>query len=80
MKDFTLLAVFTFPHEYAILRLLFDQEGIRYVFQNETMIGVFPFYSNALGGIKLKVHKEDLQRSKEILESLDDTSTPLRIV
>lgn len=80
MKDFTLLAIFTLPHEYAILRLLLDQEGIRYVFQNETMIGVFPFYSNALGGIKLKVHKEDLERSKEILKSLDDTSTPLRLV
>ncbi len=80
MKDFRLLAIFTFPHEYAVLKLLLDQEGINYVFENETMIGVFPFYSNALGGIHFKVHKEDFERAKEILESLDGTSTPLKIV
>ena len=80
MKDFILLATFTFPHECAVLKLLLDQEGIQYVFENETMIGVFPFYSNALGGINLKVHKEDFQKAKELLDSLDGSSTPLKIV
>lgn len=80
MKDFVLLATFTYPHEYAVLKLLFEQENIRHFFQNETMIGVFPFYSNAIGGIRLKVHREDTERAREIIDSLNDFNSPLKIV
>ncbi len=80
MKDFVLLATFTFPHEYAVLKLLLDQEDIHYFFENETMVGVFPFYSNALGGIHLKVHKQDRDRALEILNSHNGNSSPLKIV
>lgn len=80
MKNFVTLAVFTYPHEYAVLKLLFEQEHIRYFFQNETMIGVFPFYSNALGGILLKVHLADIDKAREILDSFNETSSPLKIV
>lgn len=80
MKNYHTLAIFTFPHEYAILKLLFDQENIRYIFENETMVGVFPFYSNALGGIHLKVYKTDIERAKEILDSFNGSSSPLKIV
>lgn len=80
MKDFVTLTVFTYPHEYAVLKLLLEQEDIRHFFQNETMIGVFPFYSNALGGIHLKVHLSDFTKAKEILESFDRKSSPLKIV
>ncbi|MFD2517352.1 DUF2007 domain-containing protein [Salinimicrobium flavum] len=80
MKDFTTIAIFTFPHEYAVLKLLLDQAEIQYFFQNETMVGVFPFYSNAIGGIHLKVHSRDIEQAKEILDSLNDTSSPLKIV
>ena len=79
MKDFVLLSTFVFPHEYAVLKLLLDQEEITYFFENETLIGVFPFYSNALGGIHLKVHKDDFHRAKKLLDSLDN-STTLKIV
>ena len=80
MKNFVNIAIFTFPHEYAVLKLLFDQEGIQYIFQNEKMVGVFPFYSNALGGIHLQVHTEDRERAEEILDSLNGSSSPLKIV
>jgi hypothetical protein len=80
MKDFITIAVFTYPHEYTVLKLLLQQESIRHFFQNETMVGVFPFYSNALGGILLKVHRDDIERAKEILDSFNGTSSPLKIV
>lgn len=80
MKNFSTLAVFTYPHEYAILKLLLEQEGIKHFFQNETMIGVFPFYSNALGGIHLKVHQMDLERAQEILDSFNNNPAPMKIV
>ncbi|TXE17029.1 DUF2007 domain-containing protein [Psychroflexus gondwanensis] len=68
MNEFIQLAVFTYPHEYTVLKLLLEKEDIRFFFQNETVIGVIPFYSNALGGIFLKVHPEDLKEAKKILE------------
>lgn len=80
MKDFVTIAVFTYPHEYAVLKLLFEQKNIQHFFQNEAMIGVFPFYSNALGGIHLKVHKLDVERAKEILNNLSGNSSHLEIV
>tara|TARA_R110002050_G_C8885117_1_gene509098 strand:- start:921 stop:1160 length:240 start_codon:yes stop_codon:yes gene_type:complete len=79
MKHFKTIAIFQYPAEYAVLQLLFDQEEIRYFFQNETMIGVFPFYSNALGGIRLQVHVDDIVQAKEIIKNLDHPSN-LKIV
>ncbi|SDW20021.1 DUF2007 domain-containing protein [Aequorivita viscosa] len=79
MNNFETIAIFQYPAEYAVLQLLFDQEGIRYVFLNETMISVFPFYSNAIGGIRLQVHIADIDAAKEIIKSLDHPSN-LKIV
>lgn len=79
MNNFKTIAIFQYPAEYAVLKLLFDQEEIRYVFMNETMISVFPFYSNAIGGIRLQVHIEDIERATEIIKNLDNHSN-LKIV
>ncbi|KAA1247367.1 DUF2007 domain-containing protein [Aquimarina sp. RZ0] len=79
MKDFITIATFTYPNEYAILRLLLEREGISYFFENETMVGVFPFYSNALGGIHLKIHKKDIKKVQQIIDELN-TNSHLRIV
>jgi len=74
MEGYKTIAIFTFQSEYAVLRLLFDQAGIRYVFQNETMISVLPFHSNALGGILLKVHLSDIDKAIQIINDLDATA------
>ncbi|WP_109098864.1 hypothetical protein [Aquimarina sp. AU58] len=79
MKDFITIKTYTYPFEYAILKLLLDQEGISYFFENETMVGVFPFYSNALGGINLKVHQRDKNKVLQIISDLN-TNSHLRIV
>ena len=79
MEDYKTIAIFTFHSEYVVLKLLFDQEDIRYVFLHETMIGVLPFHSNAFGGIRLQVHQEDIQKAKEIMDKLNNPSN-LRIV
>jgi hypothetical protein len=72
MKSFIKLAVFNFQHEYAVLQLLLEQEDIRFFFQNETALSVMPFYGNAIGGIILKVHPEDFNRAKEIVDQFKD--------
>jgi hypothetical protein len=79
MEDYKTIAIFTFPSEYVVLKLLFDQEEIRYVFLHETMIGVLPFHSNAFGGIRLQVHEEDIEKAREIISRLNNPSN-LRIV
>ena len=80
MKDFLPRPIFPYPHEFAVLKLLLEQEDIRHYFLNELSIGVFPFYSNALGGIHLKVHRKDFERAREILDKLNGSFPPLKIV
>ncbi len=72
MINFIKIAAFTYPHEYAVLKLVLEQNEIRFFFQNETVIGIIPFYSNALGGIFLKVHPEDEEEAKKILKQFQE--------
>jgi hypothetical protein len=71
MKQFVTAAVFTYPHEIAILRHLLTDAGLSFYFENEAMAQVVPMYTNALGGIKLKVHKDDLATVKQIIEDFN---------
>lgn len=80
MKDYTCLATFTYHHEYFVLRLKFEEAGIRHYFQNETLVGLLPLSSFAFGGIRLMVHPADLKKAKQIIDSLNDNSSHLRIV
>jgi hypothetical protein len=68
MKQFITVAIFNFPHETYILKNLLENEGISYFFENETLVSIDPFASIAYGGIKLKVHPNDLEQTKEILD------------
>lgn len=79
MKDFVVVATFTYPHEYTVLRHILEDEGIPHVFENETIVNVTPFYSNALGGIRLKVHREDAEAAIAIIKNMDNKGS-LRIV
>jgi len=77
MESFKTIAIFNYQHETVVLKHLLEQEGIPYFFENEMTLSVMPFYSNALGGIKLKVHPNDFDQVQEILDNLNN---PLKIV
>jgi hypothetical protein len=79
MEDFITIAVFNYQHEIEILKHRLNMEGITYYFENETTASIAPMYSVALGGIKLKIHPNDFETVKAILEDLDGNSN-LRIV
>lgn len=68
MNNYIKLAVFNFQYEYAVLQLLLEQAEIRFFFQNETALSVMPFYANAMGGIILKVHQEDIEKADKIIQ------------
>ena len=74
MEQFVTAAVFNYPHEIAILKHLLDEAGLRFFFENETMASIAPMYSQALGGIRLKVHPNDLETVKEILRNFESNT------
>ncbi|TBW27723.1 DUF2007 domain-containing protein [Gramella sp. KN1008] len=80
MKDYKCLATFTYPYEYFVLKLKFEEASVRHYFQNETLVGLLPMSSFAFGGIRLMVHPADITRAKEIIDSLNDKSSHLHIV
>ncbi len=77
MTEFITVATFNFAHEITILKTVLDNEGIPYFFQNENLISINPFATIAYGGIDLKVHPNDVNQVKEILNNLN---TNLEIV
>lgn len=74
MEHYKTIALFTYPSDYAVFRLLLDQHEIRYVFANETMICVLPFHSNAIGGIQLKVHPDDIIEATRLWYKWNESS------
>lgn len=70
MESFEVIAIFNFTHEIIVVKHRLEQEGIAYFFENEATLGIVPFYNTALGGIKLKVHPNDFENVRLILEEL----------
>ncbi len=77
MDHFQTIASFNFAHEIIVVKSILQNEGIPFLFQNENLISIDPLASIAYGGIHLKVHKNDFERVREILDNLN---TNLEIV
>ena len=67
MNNLTTIISFVYPHEPGIPRSLLESEGIECFLRDEMIVSVDPFYSNAIGGIKLQVWESDAERATEIL-------------
>ena len=74
MKEFVTIARFTYPSEYAVLKLLLERSFINFIFLNETAINVMPFHSNAFGGIRLQVHQKKKKKAIQIIKGFNNTS------
>ena len=70
MEDEKLITVLsaTFGSELAIIRGRLESEGIACFVQDELTVQVNPFYSNAVGGVKLQVKESDLNHAVDILK------------
>ena len=72
MNDsYVTIARFTYESEMLVLLGKLESEGIRCFTANRTIISVRPLLSNALGGIQLKVHKDDLEEALEIMKGFE---------
>jgi hypothetical protein len=68
MKTLITVATFTLPSDLAIVKGRLESEGIECFVSDEMTVQVYNFVSNAVGGIKLKVRAEDVDRAREILQ------------
>lgn len=68
MKNYVEIATFTLPHELAVARTLLESHEIECVVTDELTIQVNNFFSNAIGGIALKVAENDVSEAEKILK------------
>lgn len=69
------IKTYNLPIEAAIHQSKLEAYGIWYYLKDELTIQSHNFYSNAIGGVKLQVRKEDVERALEILEIKPDLSS-----
>ncbi len=67
-EKFVTVLTFTFAHEVAIIRGRLEAEGITCFVKDELTVQIHPFYSNAIGGVKLQVRESDLNQAIQILK------------
>lgn len=67
MKNFVEIATFTLPHELAVARTLLESHEMECVVLDELTVQVHNFYSNAIGGIALKVAEAKIPEAEKIL-------------
>ena len=72
MTEFQTIAIFNYPHEVIILKSILENKGIQYLLLNENLIGINPMATIAYGGIQLKIHPNDFEIVKEILDDLNN--------
>jgi len=72
MTEFVTVAIFNFQYEIAVLKTILEKEKIHYLFLNEHLVSIDPLASIAYGGIKLKVHPNDVSQVKEIIDKLNN--------
>jgi hypothetical protein len=63
------LAAFTKIHEAYLAKNQLEMEGIQSFLFDEYIIGVHPFYSNAVGGVKLVVPESEFEKAEVIIKN-----------
>jgi hypothetical protein len=63
---------FNNPIDAHLARTKLESEGILSFLFDEHMMAFNPFYNSALGGVKLKINKMDLEKAEEILNDTEN--------
>ena len=74
------VATFSKPEDAHLLRLRLEAGGVPAYVQDENMVLLNWFYSNAIGGVRVQIGEEDIEEAKEILAEApvvaDDPTMP----
>jgi hypothetical protein len=65
------LRTFEYPLEITLLKSMLEDVGIPVFVKDEFTILMNPLFSNAVGGIKLQVLEEDLEKASEVLKDFE---------
>lgn len=68
MSKFRTIAVFSYPAEAVVIKGKMESEDIPVFLKDEFSIATDPFATNAMGGVKMQVYKEDYIKAMGILE------------
>lgn len=69
-KKLITVATYTQPIQAHIAKGRLEAEGILCFLGDENIVSVHPFYSNAVGGVKLKVREEEAEQAFAILDQI----------
>jgi len=69
-KDLITLGSFEFLADVQIIKGKLESEGISVTLKDANTVGVEPFASNAIGGIKLQVYQEDKELAQRIFDEV----------
>lgn len=67
MDNLVTIKTFNYPHEAMVLQSRLESEGIPCFLKDAVLTQVHPWYSNAIGGVKLQIRESDVGRAIEIL-------------
>ncbi|GGK31530.1 hypothetical protein GCM10007962_27420 [Yeosuana aromativorans] len=68
--NYTVLAVFEYSTEAQIIKSKLESENIRTMLADEKTIDSDPLISLAIGGVKLLVHNQDLDKAIEVYDEV----------
>lgn len=68
-KWITVLTV-SYPQQLWVIRTKLESEGIECFIKDELTVQSYNLYSNAVGGVKLQVFEEDVEKARTILTQL----------
>lgn len=62
-----MVATFSYSMEAEMARELLERNGIEAILRDAGFLGIYPWLSTALGGVKLVVSAEDSRRARDLL-------------
>ncbi|TXD53191.1 MULTISPECIES: DUF2007 domain-containing protein [unclassified Polaribacter] len=69
-NNFKILAVFEFSTEAHVTKSRLDSDGFTTMLMDEKTIDTDPLVSNAIGGVKLLVHKNDFEKAAVVYNEI----------
>jgi len=69
LEDLQTVATFTSPWEAQLAKAALESEGIEATIADENLIRLYWALSNAIGGVKVQVRPDDLERARSLLAS-----------
>lgn len=68
MDNLITILTFTFPQDAYLAKAYLASEGIESFLKDELTVQFHPFYSNAIGGVKLQVRESEFEDGLVVLE------------